>query len=266
MIELFMMPFMQRAFIAGILVGFLASFYGVFIVQRRMSFLGSGLSHAAFGGVALGVLLDTEPLWIAIPFTVLVSAAITWIKNKTRLGADTSIGIFFSVSVALGIIFLSMKDGYTSDAFAYLFGSILAVNNTDNIVAVLLAIITLLFGKIYWARWAYTTFDRELALTDKISVEKDDYILSALTAVSIVVSVKLVGIILISSFLVIPAAAARLVSGTFFQMARNAIIAGISSAFLGLTASYYLDFPSGAVIVLIQALMFLIAFILKKDN
>jgi len=99
MFEFILLPFMQRALIAGILVGFLASYYGVFVVQRGLGFLGSGLAHAAFGGVALGILLDQEPLLIAVPFTVLVAIGITYVKNKTNLAGDTTIGIFFSVSI-----------------------------------------------------------------------------------------------------------------------------------------------------------------------
>jgi len=114
MSEFFTMPFLQRALIAGIMVGFLASYYGVFIVQRRMSFLGSGLGHAAFGGVALGLLLNVQPLWVAIPFTVIVSLAISLLREKTKLAADTAIGILFSLSVALGIIFLSFKQATPS--------------------------------------------------------------------------------------------------------------------------------------------------------
>ena len=101
MIELLSFPFMQRAIIGGVLVGFLASYYGVFIVQRGLSFMGSGLAHAAFGGVALGLLLDSEPLWIAVPFTVIVAIGITWVRDRTKLGSDTAVGIFFAVSILL---------------------------------------------------------------------------------------------------------------------------------------------------------------------
>src|SRR5207244_2798154 len=115
------LPFMQRALIAGLLVGFLASYFGAFVVQRGMSFLGDGLAHAAFGGVALGLLLGLNPLWVAVPFTLVVAFGITWVQERTRLGSDTAIGIFFAVSIALGVIFLSWRKQYTADAFTYLF-------------------------------------------------------------------------------------------------------------------------------------------------
>ncbi|RKY91445.1 MAG: metal ABC transporter permease, partial [Ignavibacteriae bacterium] len=181
MFDLLTLPFMQRALIAGVLIGFLASYYGVFVVQRGLSFLGSGLAHAAFGGVALGLLLESEPLWTAVPFTIIVAIGITWVKNRTELGSDTTIGIFFSVSMALGIIFLYLRKQYSSDAFTYLFGSILSVTIIDIIFAASIVLATFLFLP-YWKRWAYSSFDRELAQADRIPVLFDDYILSILIA------------------------------------------------------------------------------------
>jgi len=266
MTELFSMPFMLRAMLAGILVGFLASYYGVFVVQRRMSFLGSGLAHAAFGGVALGLFLHTEPLYIAVPFTIIVAVGIVFLKEKTRLETDTSIGILFSVAVALGIIFLAMKRDYTVDAFTYLFGSILSVFTGDLIFALILTIITIFATFKYWSSWAYSTFDSELAQSDRIPVPKHDYILSVLIALSIVISVKLVGIILISAFIVIPAASARLLATTFIKMTIISIIIGVLSALAGLILSYMLDLPSGAVIILLQATIFLICALARKSR
>lgn len=262
MIEAFVSPFMQRAILAGILVGFLASYYGTFIVQRGLSFLGSGLAHAAFGGVALGLLLQTEPLWIAVPFTVLVAIGITWVREQTKLGGDTAIGIFFSVSVALGVIFLSLRREYSADAFAYLFGSILIVSNSDLFVTAGVLLISLLTWPL-WSRWAYASFDRELALTDRLAVARDDYLLSILISVTVVVAVKVVGIVLIAAFLVIPAATARLVVRTFRSMTILSVILGEISVIFGLLCSYFLDIPSGATIILLQAVLFFSAMLAR---
>lgn len=263
MFEILSLPFMQRALVAGILVGFLASYYGVFIVQRGLGFLGSGLAHAAFGGVALGILLETEPIWVAVPFTVLVAIGITWVKDKTKLGGDTTIGIFFSVSMALGIIFIFLKRQYSSDAFNYLFGSILSVTLLDIVVPIILIIVTL-FLFPFWKRWAYSSFDRELAQADRIPVQFDDYLLSILIAVTIVVSIKVVGIVLIAAFLVIPPAASRLMNKSFSKMTVASIIIGVSTALIGLWISYYMNVPSGATIILLQAVVFFAIMILKK--
>lgn len=263
MFEILTLPFMQRALIAGIFVGFLSSYYGVFIVQRGLGFLGSGLAHAAFGGVALGVLLNQEPLWTAVPFTIFVAIGITWVKDKTNLGSDTTIGIFFSVSMALGIIFIFLKRQYTSDAFNYLFGSILSVTIIDIIVAAALILITIILSP-FWKRWAYSSFDRELAQADRIPVQFDDYLLSILIAVTIVVSIKVVGIVLIAAFLVIPPATSRLINKSFSKMTFTSIIIGVFTALIGLWVSYYLDVPSGATIILLQAALFFIVMIIKS--
>jgi len=264
MIEIFSLPFIQRAAIAGVLIGFVTSYYGVFIVQRKLSFLGSGLAHSAFGGAALGLLLETEPLWVALPFTIIISILIVYLKEKSKLSGDTSVGILFSVAVALGIIFLSLKKGYTNDAFTYLFGSILSVQKIDLIFSSVLAFLSICTFFSQWKKWAYATFDVELAQSDKIAVVKDEYLLSVLIAVTIVISIKVVGIVLLTAFLVIPAATSRLISSTFFQMTVYSIIIGIVSSFVGLIASIQLDLPTGAVIILIQALFFIIGLFFSK--
>lgn len=263
MIEALSYGFMQRALVAGLLTGLVASYYGVFVVQRGMSFLGNGLAHAAFGGVALGLLLQQEPLWVAVPFTVIVAVLITWVRDRTGLGADTVIGVFFALSMALGIVFLSRIPTYTTDAFTYLFGSILAVSSHDLWAAAgtaVLAVVTLPL----WGRWAYATIDHEAALADRLPVKFDDYLLSILIAVTIVVSAKVIGIVLISAFLVIPAASARLVSRRFQAMTVTSVVLGGATAIIGLLASYQLDWPSGASIILVQTAVFLICLVVSS--
>lgn len=258
--EILQLPFMQRALGAGVLVGLLASYFGVFVVQRRLSFLGVGLSHAAFGGVALGLLVGTNPLWTALPFTVVVALCITWVTQKGAVSGDTAIGVFFALSLAIGVILLSFKQSYTADAFTYLFGSILAVQPTDLWIMAGIAVLTLLTLPL-WGRWAYATFDRDLARADGVPVRRDDYTLAALLAVTIVAAVKLVGIVLAAAFLVIPAAAARRFTSTFRSMTLVSMAVGGSTAVAGLAASYVLDVPSGATIILVQAAIFFVAFL-----
>jgi len=265
MIELLTHKFIILAYIAIILVGFSASYFGVFVVQRRLSFLGNGLAHAAFGGVALGILLDTQPIYIAIPFTILISMIITYFKEKSTLSSDTLIGVFFSLAFALGIVFLSLKENYTTDAFAYLFGSILSINTEDITILGLMAIVTFLTFFKYWARWAYSTFDNELAIADRLPVRRDNYILSILISLIIVLSVKIIGVVLISSYLVLPAAIARLYSRTFFQMTIISIIVGISTGLISIILSVILDLPTSAVIIIFQSIVFLISITLKKN-
>jgi zinc transport system permease protein len=262
-IEALSYPFMQRAIIAGVLIAALGGYYGTFIVQRKLSFLGSGLAHAAFGGVALGLLLLMEPLLVALPFTVLVAIGITWLKERTRIEGDTAVGIFFAVSVALGVIFLSLRTEYTGDAYAYLFGSILAVQPTDLLAAFGVLMLTL-FSSRAWGRWAYATFDKELARVDRLNLRREEYILSVLVALTIVIAVKMMGIVLVSAFLVIPAATARQVAVTFWGMTLYSVLFGVLGTLVGLWLSYLFDFPSGATIVLALALGFSIASVLRR--
>lgn len=263
MLEVFQLPFMQRALLAGLMVGGLASYLGVLVVQRRLSFLGDGLAHAAFAGVSLGLLLHSEPLWVAIPFAVLVALAITWVREKSSLGDDTAIGIFFAVSVALGVLFMSQRRGFAPDAVAYLFGSILTVTQADLGIMGAIALLVLILTPL-WRNWAYATFDRELALADRQPVMRHDYLLSALIALVVVTAVKVVGIVLIAAFIVIPAATARLLSRTFATMTLTALAIGILSVIPGLIAAYVFDVPAGSAIVLVQALGFGLALLLKR--
>lgn len=263
--EAFELAFMQRALIASVLVGALASYFGVFVVQRRLSFLGVGLSHAAFGGVALGLLLQVDPMLVALPFTVAVALGINVVTHRGSVAGDTAIGIFFAVAIALGVVFMALTPRYTSDAFAYLFGSILAVTPTDVWVISGIFVLTLVLLPM-WGRWAYASFDRDLAQAGRVRVQRDDLLLSVLLAVTIVASVKIAGIILVAAFLVIPAATARLLSSRFAQMTVISVSIGSLTAVAGLALSYLFDIPSGATIILTQAVLFFGAFGLRMTD
>lgn len=263
MIDAFQSPTMQRALVAGVLIGFVASYFGVFVVQRRMAFLGSGLAHAAFGGVALGILASIQPIYVAIPFTVAVAVAIVWVRERTELAEDTAIGVLFAASMALGVVFINLHQGYSPDVQAYLFGSITSVLEADVWLAAAMACATLLTAPM-WGAWAYATFDRDLARTDRLRVAGYDYALAVAMAIAIVVSIKIVGILLISAFLVLPAAIARLLSRSFAQMTVLSILIGTITPAVGLYASYVTDLSSGATIILIQAGLFLLALVTRR--
>lgn len=264
LLEPFAYSFMQHALLAGGLVSLAASLLGVFVVQRGLSFLGDGLAHAAFGGVALGLLVGvSQPLWVALPFTLAVSLAIAWVRERTSLSSDTAIGIFFAVSVALGVLFLSLRQEYTVDAWSLLFGSILGVTRADLLTIAGVTLLSLLVLLPLWGRLAYATFDSELASTDGVRTKGLEYTLFALAALVIVASVKVVGVVLIAAFLVIPAAAARLVSRSLFTMTLLSVTFGLFSTLFGLIASYFLDVPSGSTIILTQAALFVVAALFK---
>ena len=266
LLEVFQYPFMQRALLAGLWVALPSALLGVFVVQRGLSFLGDGLAHASFGGVALGLLIGvSQPLWVALPFALSASLGIAWVRERTQLSSDTAIGIFFAVSVALGVLFISLQEGYTVDAWNLLFGSILGISQGDLWVVAGVALLSVALFVPLWGQLAYATFDAELAQTDGVRTRGLEYLLFALAAVIIVVSVKVVGVILIASYLVIPAAAARLLSRSLFVMTLLSIVIGLLSTAFGLVFSYFLDVPSGSTIILTQAAVFIVAAIFSKQ-
>jgi zinc transport system permease protein len=263
MLEILAMPFMQRALIGALLVGVVSGYFGPFIVQRRLAFLGSGLAHGAFGGVALGIFLGVQPLWVAAPFTAIVAVAIVWLRNQSELETDTTIGIFFALSMALGIIFLGYTEGYARDAFAYLFGSVFAVTATDLWTMGAVALLTIATVPL-WSRWAYATFDANLSKADRIPVTRHDYFLVVAIAVAVVAAIKVVGIVLMAAFLVLPPATARLLARTFGGMTALSIIIGAATALAGIIAAYYTDLPGGPAIILVQGAAFFAALIGRR--
>ena len=220
---LFSLPFMQRALLAGVLIAVAAGLLGTFIVQRGLAFLGDGLAHSAFGGLALGAFVAAtvgsaglleQPLLIAAPFTLLAALGIAWVRDRTRLSSDVTIGVFFAVSVALGVLFISIipPERNVVDVWHLLFGSILAVGRGDLWVIGTVTGLASLVLCVTWPRLAYATFDEELARTDGVPTRRLEYLLFAVAALVVVVSAQVVGIVLMAAYLVIPAAAARLVS------------------------------------------------------
>lgn len=276
---MFELGFMQRALIGGVAIAAMAGLLGVFVVQRGLAFLGDGLAHASFGGIALGALVAygvgafgvlDEPLVIALPFTLIVALGIATVRDRTHLSSDTAIGVFFALSVALGVLFLSLipPDRNVVDVWHLLFGSILAVQANDLRIILVVAVLTLVTLGALWGRLGYATFDPELARTDGVAVRRLEYVLFAIAAVVVVVSAQVVGVILMASYLVIPAAAARLLSRSLGRMTLLSVAIGVTSTVAGLIASYVIDVPSGSTIVLVQSLFFAVAFALslRLDN
>jgi zinc transport system permease protein len=253
--EPFALAFFKYAMIAGVVVGGLCALIGVFVIQRGLAFLGDGLAHAAFGGIALGLLLGVSTdhaTWVALPFTVVIALLIAWVLRTGKLRGDVAIGVFFTVSFALGVLFLGLRPTTAQpvNVESILFGSILAISPENLLVVVGVAVVTGALIGGTWTRLAYATFDPELAALSGVPVGALEYMLLAITAVVIVVAVKTVGIALVSSFIVIPAATARMLGRTLSQVAAIAIVIGTVGAALGLMLSYHLNVASGATIIL----------------
>jgi zinc transport system permease protein len=261
MIDMFSFEFMRNAFLAGMMLGFVLAVVSFFVVLRRLSFIGVGVAHSAFGGVALGALLGISPTWTAIGFAVVVSNAIGYIgKEEERISTDTAIGIFFPLAMALGVIFIGMSDHYNVDLFGYLFGNILAITRQDLIVIAVLGGLVLLSTKIFFKELLFVAYDREVALVSGMPVAFLDHFLLTILALSVVISMKIIGIILVSALLVIPGAAASQVTRRYNTMIALSILFALVSTAGGLIISYFANLPSGATIVALASIIFFIAF------
>ena len=198
--------FGQRALIGGLMIAATCSIMSFFVIVRRLAFAGVGVSHAAFGGVAIGVAAGVNPILTAGGFCVLVAGGIGWFSRKGRLHEDTVIGILFASSMALGVLLMSFADAYNQDLLSYLFGSILAMNWTDVIIVAVMMVLAVGFLILFFKELLFFSFDEETATASGIPVRFVYYGLLITMALTIVVSIKLVGIVLVSALLVIPGA------------------------------------------------------------
>ena len=200
--DIFQYAFMQRALVAAILVGATCSVIGVYVVLKKLAFIGSGIAHSAFGGVALGFLLGLNPIAVAAPFSIATAAGIGLVSKKGRVSEDAAIGIFFASTMALGVIFVGLSKGYSIDLFGYLFGSILAVSTFDLWLILVLGLAVVGVVMLLYKEFFFLSFDEELAKVNGLPVQGLYYLLLTLMSVTIVVSIKVVGIILVSALLV----------------------------------------------------------------
>jgi zinc transport system permease protein len=271
--EAFLAPlshgFMLRALAAGTALGAVGALLGVFVVQRGLGLLSDGLAHATFGGLALGLLLGSTPdraMWVALPFTVAIAMGIQYVRRHTTLGGDVATGVFFAVSFAAGILFLGLRPPSAPpvNVEGLLFGSLLAVSpqalTTIVVVAAGVVVVLARLG----SRLAYATFDPELAALSGVPVATLEYVLLALTALVVVVGVKTVGVVLVSAFVVIPAATANLLGRTPAGIAALAVSLGVGGTTLGIFASYHLNVATGATIILTLGALFFGALVLRK--
>jgi zinc transport system permease protein len=242
---------------------------GVFVVQRGLGLLSDGLAHATFGGLALGLLLGTTTdgaILVALPFTILVALGIQYVRRHTSLGGDVATGVFFAVSFAAGILFLGLRPASAPpvNVEGLLFGSLLAVSPEALAVTVGVAVVVAMILALIGPRLAYATFDPELAALSGVPVARLEYALLALTAIVVVVGVKTVGVVLVSAFVVIPAATANLLGRTPAGIAALAVALGVGGTAFGLFASYHLNVATGATIILTLGALFFLALAIRR--
>ncbi|HEY6008252.1 MAG TPA: metal ABC transporter permease [Geobacteraceae bacterium] len=265
--ELFSYGFIQRALVAGTLVGVLCAVLGVFLVLRRLSLIGDGLAHVTFGSVAVALFLRVNPAFVtlaAIPLVLLSSFGILRLTDKARIYGDAAIGIVSSLGIACGVVLASVAGGFNIDLFSYLFGNILAVSGTELLTAAVLFSVVIGAVLLLYHDFFALTFDEELAKSSGIRTERINAILSVLTALTVVLAMKVVGIMLISSLLILPAVTALQIARGFRVTILAAAAFAVVSVTSGICVSFLFNLPTGGTIVLISIALFLLTLIGKR--
>jgi zinc transport system permease protein len=257
-------PFIQRALFASIMVGILCPFVGNFVVLRRMSFFSDAISHAALAGIAAGILIGIDLSLSALAVAIIIACIIAFLSEKTTLSHDTIIGIAFSGAIASGVLLIGMLKGYKTDIFAFLFGDILAITNTDLLIIFITGLFTILILLIFAKPFFQISFNRELARVEGINVRLFEYFLFCIIAIVVTISLKVIGIILVTSLLIVPAAAAKNLSSSMKQLFMFSCAFGVISGIVGLFGSIYMNTSSGPTIVLVSISIFFLTLFRKK--
>jgi zinc transport system permease protein len=263
-IELFKYQFFYNAFISALLASIACGFIGTYIVARRIVFISGGITHSSFGGIGISYYLGFNPVLGAAVFSILSALGIEYISKKTEVREDSAIGILWSMGMALGIIFIFLTPGYSPNLMTYLFGSILTVNTTDLLLMGLNTLVIVIFFLIFYRIILYISFDEEFARAHKVPVMLFNNILLIMVALTIVLSIRVVGIILVISFLTLPQTTANIFTKDFKKMIGLSVLFGCLGSFSGLIISYYANIPSGASIIFSFAVIFIVAKLLKE--
>ena len=266
MLELFTYDFMQRSLLAAAMVGGLCSVIGVFVVLRGLAFVGAGTSHAAFAGVALGYLMGWPPLGMAIIFGLATVWITGWVEEKGRMKLDVSIGILYTTTMALAILFIGLMKTYNAEVYGYLFGNVLAVTSEElGIIAVLSVVVIgaiVLFSKELY----FIAFDQEMAEASGVPARRIFFLLLTLVALTVVISLKTVGAILVFAMILIPASTAYQLTHSLSTLTWYSVLIGITCSVGGVLISSYWDIPSGPAIVLLATLLFFVAVIFSPKR
>ncbi len=257
--ELLEYKFIVNSLLAGILASVSCGIIGTYIVTRRMVFLSGGITHSSFGGIGIGYYLGFNPIIFAAIFGVFSALGIEFISKRSNIREDSVIGILWSFGMAVGIMFVFLTPGYAPNLMSYLFGSILTVSNLDIYLMFGLSIVLILVFAFFYRTIVFISYDQEFARTHKIAVSLINYLLIGLVALTIVLNIKVVGIILVISLLTIPQSIANLFTKNFRNIIIVSIVIGLIGAFLGLIISYKINIPSGASIIFSLVMIFLIA-------
>jgi zinc transport system permease protein len=250
---------MRLALAAGAVVGVLAPAVGFFLVQRRQSLFGDGIGHVAFAGVAAGILFDVSPVLSALVFAVIGGVAIELLRSRGGAAGDQALALVFYTGIALGVVLVARAGALDVDLFQYLFGSILTVTRSDLLTIALLGGLGLATVGLLYRAFAAIVIDEEGARVAGVPIGTLNIALAALTAVTIALSMRVVGILLVAALMVLPVSAAGRLARSMRSTLVLSTAIGLLSAILGLTISYYADLPPGGTIVLVAAAGYLVA-------
>ena len=264
MFEIFQYGFMRDALLAGLLVSIACGIIGTYVVINRIVFLSGGIAHAAYGGIGLGYFLGINPTLGAIGFSILASLGMGMVHRKTRQRADTIIGVMWAIGMALGIIFLDLSPGYKADLMTYLFGSILAVPTSDLYIMLILNFIIITLVVLFFKELQAISFDETFAFVVNVPVDRLYLMLVCLIGLTVVMTMRIVGLIMVIALLTMPPAIAGLFVKDMKRMMIWATLLSILFTFLGLLLSYYLNLTSGATIILISGTAYFISFLFRK--
>ncbi|MBF0395663.1 MAG: metal ABC transporter permease [Desulfobacterales bacterium] len=263
-IEALKFGFIQRALIVGSLIAVCCGCLGVFLVLRRLSLIGEGLAHFSFATIGFGLVLNVYPLYVAIPLTIIFSLLLFYMAEKANLYGDTAIGLISSLGIAIGVMLASLSGGFNVDLFSYLFGDILAISKFEALTATILSIIIILIVILFYHDLFVITFDEEFAHVLGVKPKLMTKLLLVLTSITVVIGIKVVGTMLISSLIISPSVTALQIAKGFKTAILISTIIGVFSVISGIILSYMLDLPAGASIVILNFCFFIIAFSLKR--
>lgn len=264
MLEALQYTFFRNALIAGTLVSIACGIIGTLIIVNRLVFLSGGIAHAAYGGIGIAYFLNQNPVLGAVIFSLLSALGMGYVQRNTRERSDTIIGVMWAIGMALGIIFLDLSPGYKADLMTYLFGSILAVPNSDLIFMIVLDTLILLTVTLLFKEIVAVSFDEEFATVENVPVSTIFFILFGLIALTVVITMRLVGLIMVIALLTIPPAIAGIFYKNMKKMMLAAVLLGIFFTTCGLFLSYFFNLTSGATIILISGVAYGIAQIGKS--
>ncbi len=262
--EMLSYSFMVRAVIVGILISLCAALLGVSLVLKRYSMIGDGLSHVGFGALALATVLNAAPLSIAIPVVIIAAFMLLRMSENSKLNGDAAIALIATSSLAIGVLAISLTTGVNTDIFNYMFGSILTMRKSDVYLSIALSVIVISLFIVFYNKIFAVTFDESFAKATGTNVEAYNILIAVLTAITIVLGMRMMGAMLISSLIVFPAVTSMRIFKSFKSVIVSSAIISVVCFITGITLSYAYSLPTGATVVMANAAMFIVFSVISK--